>query len=747
MTTITTTTKPTTKTTTTSFSALKLCAGKLYKMAVGIFCAALLLSAGVAAVLGVTHSRTLRQQTTSAQVHQTGGHGYPCADNRCVCKEFTADCNSNRLKYIPALPANVTELLFSENDLRSEMLTEDFFVNASNIRVLDLSINHLTYVQRGVFSPIPNLASLFIDRNPITYDSIAHLLSLPSLKNLDASDCGLGPLPSDVFGDIKTNIEVLSFFKNRINPLNLTELLPLKHLKWINVAQNGINTFVIDNPIGLVILDVSSNALYTFPSTCMNGSSLFPKLKRFYLDANRMQALDSHSICLPEVDYLGLSDNFLGSMDEGTFSDEHFPSLKYLYLQNNIDQFGVYDNMFSNTKLTELVLNNNNLKFGDLTSVPTDAFANCTSLTVLYLDGNNFEGVDCVRFQQLFGHLPLTYLSMRRCQMSGIFENTFAPLSGLIRLDLRSNRITNIPDGAFDLHPNLTDLYFSQNKISVVRETTFSESTRTQFAKLLLGYNPFVCSCDLLWFRAWLASNRSLFYEFEFLDPPQYNCSNIPGKMVENFTMVQQACLLSQEASIQVTVILSLTFFVFTVASLLFRYRWHLRLILYEAFRGKSNIRQQHLMAGNFTYDVFVSYASEDLPWVREHLMPELEDRLGLRLCVHERDFIPGNNIVDNIADCVQSSKKILMVFSRDFVKHQWCQFELTFCLSHAMDYDDALIIVCVDDVVSSEMTSAMMAVLKITTYIQWEEFADAIEAFWGRLRLSMNEITGQIGP
>jgi hypothetical protein len=31
---------------------------------------------------------------------------------------------------------------------------------------------------------------------------------------------------------------------------------------------------------------------------------------------------------------------------------------------------------------------------------------------------------------------------------------------------------------------------------------------------------------------------------------------------------------------------------------------------------------------------------------------------------------------VDNISDCVERSK-ILMVFSKDFVRSQWCQFEL----------------------------------------------------------------------
>jgi hypothetical protein len=175
------------------------------------------------------------------------------------------------------------------------------------------------------------------------------------------------------------------------------------------------------------------------------------------------------------------------------------------------------------------------------------------------------------------------------------------------------------------------------------------------------------------------------------------------------------------------------------------RYRWHLRLLLYEAFRGRDDgARQRRLARSDFDFDIFVSYDSEDSDWVRRRLMPELEEGLGLRLCIHERDFILGENIVDNISRCVEGSKKMLMVFSRDFVQSQWCQFELTYCLRHVMDYDDNLLIVCVDDVVSTEMTTAMMAVLNTTTYIQWAWHRDAIRSFWGRVRLALQEILGQ---
>jgi hypothetical protein len=135
-----------------------------------------------------------------------------------------------------------------------------------------------------------------------------------------------------------------------------------------------------------------------------------------------------------------------------------------------------------------------------------------------------------------------------------------------------------------------------------------------------------------------------------------------------------------------------------------------------------DDTRRLRLQSNIFDFHVFLSYASEDLPWVRSHLMSELEHRLGLKLCIHQRDFIVGNNIVDNIVDCVQSSKKIIMVFSRHYVRSQWCQFELNYCLNHVMDYDDALIVLCVDDVASRKMTPAMMALLKTTTYIQWPQ-------------------------
>ena len=101
-----------------------------------------------------------------------------------------------------------------------------------------------------------------------------------------------------------------------------------------------------------------------------------------------------------------------------------------------------------------------------------------------------------------------------------------------------------------------------------------------------------------------------------------------------------------------------------------------------------------------------------------------------------------GCYIVDNIVSSVERSRKILMVFSRNFARSQWCQFELAMCLQHAMNTDDALVVVCLDDMMSRDLTPTMMAVFYTTTYIQWQDGAEARASFWGRLRLSLDELS-----
>ncbi|XP_025051558.1 uncharacterized protein LOC112548964, partial [Alligator sinensis] len=76
------------------------------------------------------------------------------------------------------------------------------------------------------------------------------------------------------------------------------------------------------------------------------------------------------------------------------------------------------------------------------------------------------------------------------------------------------------------------------------------------------------------------------------------------------------------------------------------------------------------------THHIFISYSSTDSAWARG-LIQKLEATLPeLNVCFHERDFMPGKTIIENMVESIQGSQKILLVLSPDFVQSRWCLLE-----------------------------------------------------------------------
>ena len=59
---------------------------------------------------------------------------------------------------------------------------------------------------------------------------------------------------------------------------------------------------------------------------------------------------------------------------------------------------------------------------------------------------------------------------------------------------------------------------------------------------------------------------------------------------------------------------------------------------------------------------VFDSWEEEE--FTRTEIMDYLE-KCGYRICWHERDFMGGSNIGENIADATEHSRRIILVISR----------------------------------------------------------------------------------
>nr|KAG5714288.1 hypothetical protein BaRGS_018505 [Batillaria attramentaria] len=167
-------------------------------------------------------------------------------------------------------------------------------------------------------------------------------------------------------------------------------------------------------------------------------------------------------------------------------------------------------------------------------------------------------------------------------------------------------------------------------------------------AKLIADAAPTV-----VWFQEWYVAHHDIFQTSEY----DYLCANLNTTSLGSFYLDDQAC--DSDLVIQ-----------------------------------RRECRQQCRPSGDYDYDLFVCFASEDKEWVLGHLKPELEDRLGLRLCLHHRDFNPGRTTVDNIDRCIDASKRVMMVFSSSFARSSWCQHELEVSRNQVIEENDSLLVV-----------------------------------------------------
>ncbi len=99
-----------------------------------------------------------------------------------------------------------------------------------------------------------------------------------------------------------------------------------------------------------------------------------------------------------------------------------------------------------------------------------------------------------------------------------------------------------------------------------------------------------------------------------------------------------------------------------------------------------------------FKYHAFIIYSQEDSHWVTGKLLPFLEEKNRLKCCIHYRDFTPGKPFQECMAESVYNSHKIIAVLSGNFLKSNYCSYELNIAKYRLLNKrDDSLIIIRID--------------------------------------------------
>lgn len=360
------------------------------------------------------------------------------------------------------------------------------------------------------------------------------------------------------------------------------------------------------------VLDVSNNRLtdaYIFNQLC-NYKGAAPNLRLFNMSNNELTSLKDLSLLTKEFQQLqevDLSRNKLGSAAES----------RDCVWQDSITRLIVHHNSFESSAL------------------------HCLPTSVEFLD-------------------------LSFCDLDQLDMSYFSKTSNLQELHLSGNKIKFIPSKWAS--PSLQSLSLDGNSFGLIGTESFQDMPR--LSRLRAGNNPYHCTCELHAFVQETISKGKV----NLTDWPwNYKCYHpepllnmvisqyLPGKVACDIRLVIVICV---AATTFVVLILVLLCYIFDLP-------WYTK-ATFQIIRAKYRAHKEKAGGeeGPFTYHAFISYSHSDADWVRDQLLPCLENNKNpYRLCIHERDFMPGRWIIDNIIENIENSRKVN--YQRNFDKYK----------------------------------------------------------------------------
>lgn len=352
--------------------------------------------------------------------------------------EFINDISGNRNTFLPEVRATyITAFQFSSLDVLflSGNPLENLCITAPTIRRLEARDCGLKFISGGDLAEVSNLRLLDLSKNDISFIEQNAFLSLHKLEHLTLSINYLTVLPDDVFL-YSPNLVSLDLSNNRLTRIPDSITSSWKTLSYLYLQNNAIEKIqpaLFGSLPKLNLLDLSGNSP-TYDSR-INHISTNLKLKYLFISFKQF-----YSSFVPQsLHTLSLVGNHMTS-----FNGERFQSQEKLEVM----------------KVSNLTL----------VSVNSTMFKYLYQLIVLELQGNNIETLTYSPFSNL-KHLQVLKLSSN--QIKRISGLSFAELHALSVLDLTSNSIDNINEQSFFCLTSLKELYLGNNKLTVLPLNVF----------------------------------------------------------------------------------------------------------------------------------------------------------------------------------------------------------------------------------------------------------------------------------
>ncbi|XP_062570035.1 toll-like receptor 2 type-2 [Saccostrea cucullata] len=291
------------------------------------------------------------------------------------------------------------------------------------------------------------------------------------------------------------------------------------------------------------------------------------------------------------------------------------------------------------------------------------------------------------------------------------------------------------------IHVHATENFcpHSNNSLNNINQTSLPDFLWKNESFLLdVSSNPFDCGCQLEWFREWIENNKDRVIGY----PKKYICESpleLKGRSLSEFDPASECHKLNPYiilASISCGLLSILIFTTF----LLRKFRWDIKYYIYICRNRKPTGYKRFTDDEEFLYDAFIAYNTNDRKWIMSELVQMLERNHKYKLCLHERDIIPGGVYVEDIVESIDMSRKLILVLSNHFMDDQWCKYE-TALASHTLADGDShkLFLILLQDIRSEHMNGSLKVLLNSTSHARWTEEKTEQRKFWQTVKQFMN--------
>ncbi|XP_052674373.1 toll-like receptor 4 [Crassostrea angulata] len=340
-------------------------------------------------------------------------------------------------------------------------------------------------------------------------------------------------------------------------------------------------------------------------------------------------------------------------------------------------------------------------------------------------------------------NLKLTVLSLHDNKITTLPRNVFINNSMIKILNISRNRLDTWRVDLRHMY-QLQFLDLSFNLLSELDESAIDLLPTHGEFKISFQGNPLSCTCKNLFFLNWInnihldrlshIANTTCIYR----NGSTLSLQNLPDIL----NILQKDC-----SSYSVIIILASSFICFVTSfiiyRIIYRYRWKILYIYYLVKRAIFPENKKTEGKRFYESDVFISYATHQRDFSIS-MARKLENK-GLKVRIHDRDFLPGIDIAENITNAIHNSRRTVVVMTSHFLKSHWCMFELNMARMESIysrGGENFLLLILLEKNVIKDMPRSLFDIIESKSYLEYpdDDSFQSPDAFWANLEDAINE-------